>query len=117
MSGHHCCRDFELLGWDSVYERTCEPPGGTYGRGAARGGYPESESGDEDEKLAAEMAKVRKMAARLEARMQQKQHDKEKRAGAKSPGRMDDDDGFDQGARDGTGTTERSSRKRQEAQG
>ena len=86
-------------GRDSVYERTCEPPDDTYGRGAARGDDPESESGGEDEKLAAEMAKVRKMAARLEARMQQKQHGKDKRAGAKSPRRMDDDGGFDEGAR------------------
>ena len=45
------------------------------------------------------MAKVKKFVARLEARMQQKQHDKDKRAGAKSPGRMDDDGGLEQGAR------------------
>ena len=43
-------------GRDSVYEPTCEPAGGTDGRGAAQGGHPEYGSGDEDEQLAAEMA-------------------------------------------------------------
>ena len=86
-------------GRDSVLEKTCEPPDEAHGRGEARGGYPESESGDEDEKLAEELANVRKMAARLEARMQQKQHGRDVRASAKSLGRMDDDDDDGQGAR------------------
>ena len=82
-------------GRDSVYEPTCEPAGGTDGRGAAQGGHPEYGSGDEDELLAAEMAKVKKLEARIEARMQQRQQEQDKRAGTKLPGGMDEDDDDD----------------------
>ena len=82
-------------GRDSVYEPTCEPAGDTDGHGAAQGGHPKYGSGDEDELLAAEMAKVKKMEARIAARMQQRQQEQGKRAGTKLPGSMDQDDDDD----------------------
>ena len=45
------------------------------------------------------MAKVKKAAAKIEARMQQRQHEKDKREGTKRPVRKDDDDDGDQSAR------------------
>ena len=87
-------------GRDSDLEKTCEPPGAANGRLEARGGHSESDSGEEDKRLAGDLAEARKMSSKIEARIQQKQNIKNKRterirAGAKSPAQMDDDDDDD----------------------
>ena len=48
-------------GRDTVYTPTCEAAGDTDGHGSAQSGRPGDGGGDEDELLAAEMAKVKKL--------------------------------------------------------
>ena len=93
----------EGVGRDSVYERRCGPPDGALGNGAARGDGSESEDENEDERLAADLAKARKMTERTEARMRQRKRDTTKRADIKVLGRMDEDGDFGQGAIGGRG--------------
>ena len=88
---------------DSVLERTCGPPEGAFGNGAARGDGSESVDEDEGKVLAAELAKLRKLTESLEARMRQKKQGAAKRADTKARGRMDDDGDSEQGAIGGRG--------------
>ena len=83
-------------GRDTVYTPTCEAAADTDGHGSAQSGRPGDGGGDEDELLAAEMAKVKKLEAKIAAKMRQRQQEQGKRAGTKMPGSMDQDDDDDQ---------------------
>ena len=83
-------------GRDTVYTPTCEAAADTDGHGSAQSGRPGDGGGDEDELLAAEMAKVKKLEAKIAAKMRQRQQEQIKRAGSKMPGSMDQDDDDDQ---------------------
>ena len=62
-------------GRGTVYTPTCETAGDTDGHGSAQSGHPGDGGGDEDELLAAEMAKVKNLEASIAARMRQRQQE------------------------------------------
>ena len=99
------------------YEPTCEPPDEAHGRGAARGGYPESESGDEDEKLAAGVGECAEDGGETRSTDAAKAARQGRACGrqvARADGRRRRRRSR---ARGGTGAAERQSHRRQEAQG
>ena len=83
-------------GRDTVYTPTCETAGDTDGHGSAQSGHPEDGGGDEGELLAAEMAKVKKLEAKIAAKMRQRQQEQGRRSGTKLRESMEQDDDDDQ---------------------